>query len=223
MKLVSRNERKTHCFVRHSPSVRAVSVRVVVVDSSWNMMAHGNTRKGKWRGNWWMEWVASTLHTTSEHGLSTITTADARTSAASSLLNWSPRRFKWIPSFRRKTKSDFCGCAITFQLSSTVRVETRHYAKLCMYLILKTQFYGVLSMAYVHRQYNVMLWQIQRPASAMKVSFPCLHWLLMYLWTDSVRQVFVKHQLAVDNNPVQIRTSKRNSWDVQLRNKILQG
>jgi len=35
-----------------------------------------------------MEWVASTLHTTSEHGLSSITTADAHTSAASSRLNW---------------------------------------------------------------------------------------------------------------------------------------
>ena len=37
-------------------------------------MAHGDTRKGKRKGNWPMEWVASTLHTTSEHGLSSITT-----------------------------------------------------------------------------------------------------------------------------------------------------
>jgi hypothetical protein len=29
-----------------------------------------------------MQWVASTLHTTSEHGVSSITTADAHTSAA---------------------------------------------------------------------------------------------------------------------------------------------
>jgi len=29
-------------------------------------------------GNWRMEWVASTLHTTSEHGVSSITIADAR-------------------------------------------------------------------------------------------------------------------------------------------------
>jgi hypothetical protein len=53
-------------------------------------MAHGDAREGKWRGNWRMEWVASTLHTTSEHGLSSITTADAHTSAASSRLNWRP-------------------------------------------------------------------------------------------------------------------------------------
>jgi len=50
-----------------------------VVDSSWNVMAHGDAREGKWKGNWRMEWVASTLHTTSEHGVSRITTADAHT------------------------------------------------------------------------------------------------------------------------------------------------
>jgi len=41
-----------------------------------------------------MEWLASTLHTTSEHGVSSITTADAHTSTASSRLNWRPCRFK---------------------------------------------------------------------------------------------------------------------------------
>ena len=64
------------------------------VESSWNVIAHGDAREGKWRGNWRMEWVASTLHTTSERGVSSITTADAHTSAASSRLNWRPRRFK---------------------------------------------------------------------------------------------------------------------------------
>jgi len=58
------------------------------VESSWDVMAHGDAREGKWRGNCRMEWVASTLHTTSEHGVSSITTADAHTSAASSRLNW---------------------------------------------------------------------------------------------------------------------------------------
>ena len=90
-----------------------------VVDSSWNVMAHGDAREGKWRGNWRMEWVASTLHTTSEYGVSSITTADAHTSAASSRLNWRPRRFNWTRPFRRKTKSGFCACAITFQLACT--------------------------------------------------------------------------------------------------------
>ena len=89
----------------------------VEVESSWNVMAHGDAREGKWRGNWRMVWVASTLHTTSEHGVSSITTTDAHTSAAISRLNLRPCRFKWTP-FRRKRKSGFCACTITFQLAS---------------------------------------------------------------------------------------------------------
>jgi hypothetical protein len=102
------------------------------VESIWNVMAHGDAWEGKWRGNWRMEWVASTLHTTSEHGVSsitTITTANAHTSAASSRLNWRPRRFKWTRPFRRKTKSGFYACAITFHMQSTaIRLE-----KICKY------------------------------------------------------------------------------------------
>ena len=64
-----------------------------IADSFWNVMAQGDAREGKWRGNWRMEWVASTLHTTSEHGVSSFTTAGAHTSAASSRLNWRHRRF----------------------------------------------------------------------------------------------------------------------------------
>jgi hypothetical protein len=58
-------------------------------------------------------------HTTLEHGVSSITTPDAHTSAASSRLNWCPHRFKWTRPFRRKTKSGFCACAITFQTHYT--------------------------------------------------------------------------------------------------------
>ena len=28
-------------------------------ESSWNVMAHSDAWEGKWRGNWWMEWVAT--------------------------------------------------------------------------------------------------------------------------------------------------------------------
>ena len=87
--------------------------------SSWNVMV---------RGNWRMVWVASTLHTTSEHGVSSITTADAHNSAASSRLNWRPRRFKWTRPFRRKKKSDFCACTITFQTHYT-SISTPLYLK----------------------------------------------------------------------------------------------
>jgi len=62
--------------------------KVTVVESSWNVKTHGDAQEENWRGNWRMEWVASTLHTTSEHGVSSITTADAHTSAASCRLNW---------------------------------------------------------------------------------------------------------------------------------------
>jgi len=82
----------------------------------WHTVTHGRRSEG-W--NWRMEWVVSTLHTTPEHGVSSITTADAHTSAANSRLNWRPHRFKWTRPFRRKTKSGFCSCAITFQTRST--------------------------------------------------------------------------------------------------------
>jgi hypothetical protein len=82
-------------------------------------MAHSDAREGKWREYWRMEWVAGTLHTTWEQGVSSITTADAHTSAASSRLNWRPCRSKWTRPIRRKTKSGFCACAITFQKQST--------------------------------------------------------------------------------------------------------
>jgi hypothetical protein len=106
-------------LVKKDSAPFSCAILTKIVESSWNVMAHGDAREGKWRGNWRMEWVASTLHTTSERGLSSITTADAHTSAASSRLNWRLRRFKWTRPFRRKTKSGFCACAITFQTQST--------------------------------------------------------------------------------------------------------
>ena len=104
----------------HRPAFLRGTISAYYVESSWNVMAHGDAREGKWRGNWRMEWVASTLHTTSEHGVSSITIADAHTSAASSRLNWRPCRFKWIRPFRRKTESGFCACVFTFQTQCTM-------------------------------------------------------------------------------------------------------
>ena len=62
-------------------------------------------------------------HTTSERGVSSITNADAHTSAASSRLNWLPYRFKWTRPFRWKTKSGFCACAIRFRTSSIIQSQ----------------------------------------------------------------------------------------------------
>ena len=50
-------------------------------------------------GNWRTEWVASTLHTTSEHGVSIITTADAHTSAANSQLTDAPADLNGLVRF----------------------------------------------------------------------------------------------------------------------------
>jgi hypothetical protein len=107
--------------------------RNLILESSWNVMTQDDARERKWRGNWRMEWVASTLHTTSEHGVSSIAIADAHTSATSSRLNWRPRRFKWTRPFRRKTKSGFCACAITFQTQSTNILDVIHTRQKCKY------------------------------------------------------------------------------------------
>jgi len=94
---------------------------------SWNVMAHGDARDKKWRGNKKMECVASKRHMTAVHRLARAVKtlqADVSSSPASSRLNWRPRRFKWTRPFCRKTKSGFCACAITFQTQSTDRKPT---------------------------------------------------------------------------------------------------
>ena len=78
-----------------------------------------------------MEWVASTLHTTSEHGVSLMRTPRL------AVVDWTddPLRFKWSRPFRRKTKSGFCACAITFQTQSTFPAHsiTRRFPNFCTY------------------------------------------------------------------------------------------
>jgi hypothetical protein len=99
-------------------------VYIPIVESSWNVMAHGDAREEKWRGNKRMEWVTSKRHMTAAHRLARAVQtlqADAHISPASSRLNWRPRRFKWTRPFRRKTNPGFCACAITFQTQSTTK------------------------------------------------------------------------------------------------------
>jgi len=36
-------------------------IAISTVELVRNLVAHGDAREGKWRGNWRMEWVASTL------------------------------------------------------------------------------------------------------------------------------------------------------------------
>ena len=82
-------------------------------------MAHGDAREGKWRGTLRMEWVASSLALDDGARSIQLLSADPRFSAASSRLNWHPRRFKWTRPFRWKTKSGFRACAITFRTCYT--------------------------------------------------------------------------------------------------------
>ena len=107
-------------------------------------MAQGDAREEKSKGNWRMEWVASTLHTTSEHGVSNITTTDAHTSAASSRLNWRPRRFNWTRPFRRKTKHGFCECTMTFQTQSNNYEQEQKVPELvCSVSVAESSSWGV--------------------------------------------------------------------------------
>jgi len=56
-------------------------------------------------------------------------------------VNW---HGKWNIVYRNQTKVHFPSVQ---EVLFIVHVKTHHYAKLCMSLILKTQFYSVLSMA----------------------------------------------------------------------------
>ena len=122
--------------------------KTLFLESSWNVMAHCDTREGKWRGNWRMEWGSQ--YSSHYLGTSSITTADAHTSAANSRLNWRPRWFKWTRPFRRERKSGFSSCAITFPLAS--KTQYAHTYHLCtttcnMYAVQNYEVCSSLKMA----------------------------------------------------------------------------
>jgi len=144
-----------------------------MVESSWNVMAYGEAREGKWRGNWRMEWVASTLHTTSEHGVSSITTADAHTSAASSRLNWRPCRFAErrnlvsarVPShFRRSLQqlssvaNQYCCLLLFFCLFGTYRFDVHMSVHRKYISKVQPTRCNVFSI-YLFLEINLLLWQ----------------------------------------------------------------
>jgi len=87
----SKQDLNARCFTVHGLPIGVLyknrgTVQLKYDCTRWRTGGGG----GKWRVNWRMEWVASTLHTTAEHGVSSNTTADAHNSAASSRLNWRP-------------------------------------------------------------------------------------------------------------------------------------
>jgi hypothetical protein len=73
-----------------------------LVESRWNVMAHGDAREGKRRGNWRMKWGDKTLHTTSELCVASITTAVAHTSAPSTRLKWRPHDLNELVCFAER-------------------------------------------------------------------------------------------------------------------------
>jgi hypothetical protein len=70
-----------------------------------------------------MEWVASTLHTNSEHGLSSITTTDAHTSAASSRLNLPPADLNGLVRFPERRNPVSARVPLRFKRSLSVRMQ----------------------------------------------------------------------------------------------------
>jgi len=95
---------------------------VLKVEWKRNLVAHGDTREEKWRGERRMEWVAKqssvslgTVHPVLLQSFS----PDPHSKKASTRLNWHPRQYKWTRPFRWKTESGFCVCAIPFRFHST--------------------------------------------------------------------------------------------------------
>jgi hypothetical protein len=88
------------------------------VECVWNLMAHGDARVGKWRGNWRIEWVANTL--TLPRNVVYPALLSLMGTPRLPAVDWRPCRFQWTRPFRRKTKSGFCACAITFKTQSII-------------------------------------------------------------------------------------------------------
>jgi hypothetical protein len=85
-------------------------------------MAHGEAREGKCRGNWRMEWVASTLTLPRNVVYQALLTL-MRTPRLPAV-DWTdfPADLNGFVRFGEKMKSGFCACTITFQM---------HYTRWC--------------------------------------------------------------------------------------------
>jgi len=103
----------------------------------WDMVKHG---RGKWRGNWRVKWVAITLHTTLEHGVSSITTTDAHTSAASSGLNLRPRCLNGLVRFAERRNLVSARVPSHFKPSLLPAPAYRHNIYLCILLLLYVRY-----------------------------------------------------------------------------------
>ena len=142
-------------------------------------MAYGDARVEKWRGNWRMEWVTSMRHMTAEHRLARAVQtllADVHSSPASSRVNWFPRRFKWTRPLRRKAKSGFCACAITFQTQSTLFWNCWMMSMLLCFLIPHS------CMPYV----NICLYSISLLCIDRAELVPMSQYILLFVFTQLI-------------------------------------
>jgi len=158
-----------------SEHVMAVNIKITqwrrLLESSWNVMAHGDAREGKWRGKWRMEWVASPLHTATHYHGTWCTQHYYRWCAhlgCQQSTEETTRWFKWTRPFRRKTKSGFCACAITFQTHSTTRCNVVGYS-LYGRCIFKNSTFLVMGL-----KQRVLM----RPACSLVFIRIELHWLV---------------------------------------------
>ena len=89
-------------------------------------MAHGDAREGKWRGNWRMDWVATTLTLPWNVVCPALLTL-LRTPRPPAV-DWTDAPGDWngLVRFRRKMKNGFSACAIMFQMHCIVRVWSKN-------------------------------------------------------------------------------------------------
>jgi len=88
-----------------------------------------------------MEWVAITLHTTLEHGVSNITTADAHTSAVSSRKNDVPTDLNGLVRFAERRNLVSARVRSHFKRSLTlVAIENPRYRTSCTD-VMRMRFY----------------------------------------------------------------------------------
>ena len=80
-----------------------------------------------------------------------------------------PRRFKWTRPFRRKTKSGFCACAITFQLASTIPIyEKQLWPQAIIFLICILHILAQDAVCQSHTGHMTGLWFL--PARPLRLN-----------------------------------------------------
>jgi len=154
----------------------------------WHMVTHGRGSEG---GNWWMEWVASTLHTTSEHGASNITTADARTSVASSRLNWRPPAdLNGLVRFaeRRNLVAVRVPSHFSWPLLLVAHLYEVHYYHVWRWISNLLNFKNCFSSLYRHCQWKGWQQQLLVMTQSIQSLSWCYNWVNCFLWLISFQQ-----------------------------------